>query len=178
MDEIDQPANMTESQLLSMIGSGSQGNQTDTYTWTHDFNGLTSGNHVATLVTYKPDGTYGIQRFPGLFTATIFGAGLGDINHDGHYTIADVEAFKTLYYSNNTQFAAAADFTADGLIDQRDVFLFGQKLMQVGADPATINDFNIFAATVPEPSSLMLFAGAAALGLRRRRLPATQSPCA
>lgn len=164
----DKPASLTDSQVIGLVGSGSQGNQIDTYTWTKDLTGLTSGNHVATVVTYKPDGNYNVQRFPGLFASTIFGAGLGDINHDGVYTIADVEAFKTLYYSLNSQFDAAGDFTADGLIDARDVSLFGQKLQQVGADTATINDFKAFADTVPEPTGTLFAIGAVAMFLRRR----------
>lgn len=165
----DQPASLTDAQILAKIGANTQANQIDTYLWTENATGLTSGNHVATVVTFKPDGNYNVQRFPGLFTSTIFGAGLGDINHDGKYDINDVEAFKQLYYSQNAQFDPAADFTGDGLIDQRDVFLFGQKLQQVGADPATMNDFNLFAASVPEPSALMLLVCAAALSLRRSR---------
>jgi hypothetical protein len=165
----DQPASLTDSQILAKIGANTQANQIDTYLWTENATGLTSGNHVATVVTFKPDGNYNVQRFAGLLTSTIFGAGLGDINHDGKYDISDVEAFKQLYYSLNTQFDPAADFTADGLIDQRDVWLFGQKLQQVGADAATMNDFNLFAASVPEPSGLMLLLCAAALSLRRSR---------
>ena len=165
----DKPAALTDSQILSLVGSGSQANQIDTFLWTKDTTGLTSGNHVATVVTYKPDGTFNVQRFAGLLTSTIFGAGLGDLNHDGQYNINDVEAFKTIYYSNNSQFDAAGDFTADGLIDRQDVSLFGQKLHQVNADTATINDFNAFAASIPEPSALMLFACAALMGLCRRR---------
>ena len=165
----DKPASLTDTQVLALVGSGSQSNQLDTYTWTKDMTALTSGNHVATVVTYKPDGNYNVQRFPGLFTSTIFGAGLGDINHDGGYTVADVEAFKLLFNSLNTQFNAAADFTADGLIDQLDVSLFGLKLHQVGADTATINDFNAFAATVPEPCGLLIVAGGMTIILRRKR---------
>jgi alpha-amylase len=168
---LDQPANLTESQLLALIGSNSQSNQTDTYTWTKDFNGLTSGNHVMTVITFKPDGNSNVQRFAGKFTSTIFGAGLGDINHDGSYTVADVEAFKNLYYSLNSKFDPAADFTADGLIDGQDVGLFGQKLRQVGADQATLNDYNAFASTVPEPTlGMLLSSGAVLLLCRRRRL--------
>ena len=165
----DKPASLTDAQMLALVGSGSQTNQLDTYTWTKDTTGLTSGNHVATVVTYKPDGNSNVQRFPGLLTATIFGAGLGDINHDGTYTVADVEAFKTLYNSLNTRFDAAADFTADGLIDRQDVSLFGLKLQQVGADTATINDFNAFAATVPEPCGLLMVVGGMTIILRRKR---------
>ncbi len=164
----DKPARLTDSQVIGLVGFGSQGDQVDTYTWTKDLTSLTSGNHVATVVTYKPDGNYNVQRFPGLFASTIFGAGLGDINHDGTYTIADVEAFKALFYSLNSQFDAAGDFTADGLIDARDVSLFGQKLQQVGADTATINDFKAFADTVPEPTGTLFAIGAVAMFLRRR----------
>lgn len=164
----DKPASLTDAQILSLVGSGSQASALDTFLWTKDISGLTSGNHVATVVTFKPDGTSNVQRFAGLFTSTIFGAGLGDINHDGAYTIGDVEAFKALYYSNNSQFDAAGDFTADGLINNADISLFGQKLQQAGANQAALSDFNAFAASVPEPASLAWVSLLAIAGLGRR----------
>jgi hypothetical protein len=39
-----------------------------------------------------------------------------------------------------------------------------------------MNDFNTFAATVPEPSGMLLVVCVATLGLYRRRLPAMKSP--
>jgi hypothetical protein len=130
---------------------------------------------VATVVTYKVDGNYNVQRFPGLYTSTIFGAGLGDINHDGHYNMADLLAFESLYRSGNTQFDPAADMNGDGLINKLDVTPFGQALAHGGADAATLAAFDAFAASVPEPSTFVLLglgvAGMAVKVLLRRRTP-------
>ncbi len=153
----DLPAALTDSQVLAMIGDSNQASQIDTNLWTANDTGLVNGNHVATVVTYKIDGNYNIQRFPGYFTSTIFGAGLGDINHDDHFDMSDLTAFESLFDSNNTQFDPAADMNGDGLINKFDVVGFGQALAAGGADGATLAAFNAFAATaVPEPSTLAL----------------------
>ena len=64
----DLPAALTDSQVLAMIGDSNQASQIDTNLWTANDSGLVNGNHVATVVTYKIDGNYNIQRFPGYYT--------------------------------------------------------------------------------------------------------------
>jgi alpha-amylase len=71
----DLPAGLTNAQILAMVGSGSQSSQIDRDLWAKNATGLTNGNHVATVVSYQVDGSANVQRFPGLFTSTIFGAG-------------------------------------------------------------------------------------------------------
>jgi hypothetical protein len=147
------------------------------------------------VVTFKPDGTYNIQRFAGLYTSTIFGAGLGDLNFDGQYNIADVQTMAQLLASNNSEFNPAADFLGTGVITPQDLIPFGQKLQQVGANSATMAAYqalydqyfgssissaalNTFAADTalsaqttptPEPSAAWLLLGGLPLLLLRRR---------
>jgi hypothetical protein len=120
----DLPANMTDAQILAQLSNNNQANQIDRNLFTADAYGLTSGNHVATVVTYDVSGDYSMQRIPGLYTSTIYGAGLGDLNFDGKYDSTDVQLFGNLLASNNTQFNPAADFNGDGIIDNSDLILF------------------------------------------------------
>jgi hypothetical protein len=134
----DLPAADTASQILGMLSASNQATQIDRNLFTADDTGMTSGNHVATVVTYDVSGDYGIQRFPGLYTSTIYGAGLGDLNFDGSYTSADVNDFNTVLTSGNTQFNPAADLNGDGVIDNADLVLLHDRLVAVGADSATM----------------------------------------
>jgi hypothetical protein len=155
-----------------MISGSTQSTNIDTDLWTKDLTGATDGNHVATVGTFEPDGNFNVQRFPGLFTSTIFGAGLGDLNFDGTFNSSDVSAFQILWNSNNTSFNPAADFNGDGIISEADVFAFGQKLLSSGASPATLADFNSFAASVtvvPEPTAGTIVTLCAAICLLPRR---------
>jgi hypothetical protein len=134
----DLPAADTNAQILGLLSPSNQANQIDRNLFTANVYGLTSGNHVATVVTYDVSGDYSIQRFPGLYTQTIYGAGLGDVNFDGQYTSADVTQFDTILTSNNTQFNSAADLNGDGVIDNTDLLLLYPRLQTVGASAATL----------------------------------------
>jgi hypothetical protein len=134
----DLPANLTNAQILSMISNANQANQIDRNLWTYNVTGLTNGNHVATVVSYQIDGNANVQRFPGLFTSTIFGAGLGDVNFDGQYNGTDITQFGQVLNSNNSQFNPAADLNGDGVIDNSDLLLLYPRLQSVGAGAATL----------------------------------------
>ena len=176
---------LTNTQILSMISSSNQATQTDTNQWTMEAQGLTSGNHVATVVTYKPDGTYNIQRFAGLYTSTIYGQGLGDLNFNGLYNVADVNTFAALLASNNTEFNPAADYLGTGVINTQDLILFGQTLRQENANSQTMTAYDnllqqytgttnlaalLATSSVPEPAAgVLLLAGLPLIFMRRRR---------
>ena len=180
----DLPAADTTSQILAMIGSSNQATQTNTSQWTIEAQGLTSGNHVATVVTYKPDGSYNIQRFSGLYTSTIYGQGLGDLNFNGLYNVADVNTFASLLASNNTEFNPAADYLGTGVINTQDLILFGQTLLQKNASSQTMAAYDnllqqytgttnlaalLAASPVPEPAAgFLLLAGLPLILMRRR----------
>ena len=134
----DLPAGLSTAQVLNLVSNSNQATQIDRNLWTIGDNGLTSGNHVATVVSYQIDGSANVQRFPGLFTSTIFGAGLGDLNFDGQYTSADITEFGQILNSNNSQFNPAADLNGDGVIDNSDLLLLYPRLQSVGASTATL----------------------------------------
>ena len=139
---LDLPAGLTDDQVTAMIGSGSLANQVDSDLFTKDFYGLTNGNHVVTVVTVKLDGHATVQRFPGFYTSTIFGAGLGDLNFDGRIDASDVDLFSQVLTSNNSQFNPAADGNADGRIDNSDLLLYYPILLQANVDQATLAAYN------------------------------------
>jgi len=135
---LDLPAALTDAQVLSMVGGASQGDRVDRDLWTKDFSGLTSGNHVLTTVSYEITGRASVQRFPGQFTSTIFGAGFGDLDFDGDYDPADVTLFRNVLESADTQFNPAADLNGDGRINNSDLIRLHDRLLAVGASPATL----------------------------------------
>jgi len=165
----DLPAADSTSQILAMIGNSNQATQTDVNQWQIEATGLTSGNHVATIVSYKPDGTFNIQRMAGLYVSSIYGQGLGDLLFNGQYDVADVNAFASLLASNNTEFNPAADYFGTGVITPQDLIPFGQTLLAHDASSATMAAYNqllgqygltgISSANIvstPEPGSLSL----------------------
>ncbi len=145
----DLPAAITEQQILDYVlngtpvpgfdlgNAGGQAAQIDRDQFVFGYTGLQHGNHVATTVTFEPTGTVSVQRLPGQFTESIIGAGLGDVTYDGQYNVDDVNTFRWLLEQDNTQFSPAADMNGDGLIHYADLVLFCQRLVDVGADPAT-----------------------------------------
>jgi glycosidase len=138
----DLPASLTNAQVLALVSGANQANQIDRNLWTFNLKGVTSGNHVATVVAYQLDGSASVQRFPGLFASTIFGAGLGDLNFDGQYTPADMTAFDQVLLSNNSQFNPAADLNGDGLVNNSDLLQLYSRLQTVGAGAATLLAYN------------------------------------
>jgi alpha-amylase len=142
---IDLPANLTNSQILAMIGSGSQADSYDRDEWKRGY-GVNYGNHVATVVTYEPTGNFNIQRFPGLFTATnSHGAGFGDMNFSNTYVAGDIRtnvgSVEDVLYSQNAKYSSAFDVNGDGLCDNRDLFLLGNELATHGASQAVLNSY-------------------------------------
>lgn len=142
---LDLPAGLTDEQVIAMaLGGQNDAGEYDRSQWIFGFSGVTSGNHVATVVTFEQtyDGTHGInvQRFPGLFTDTGVGVGFGDLNHNNSLEPTDLSGtggFEQILQSNNAQFDAAADVTGDGLVDNRDLFGLVAHLTAMGA-PASV----------------------------------------
>src|SRR5206468_3403122 len=114
------------------------------------FSGVSTGNHVATIVTYEPTGNFNIQRVPGLFTQTNIGGGFGDMNLDKQFTVSDIRcsggicnngSAEDILYSQNSKFKAAFDVNGDGLGDDRDLFALGDKLVAAGAGQDVLNSY-------------------------------------
>lgn len=136
---LDLGAALTDSQILSLIGGGSQGSQIDVNLFSKTFGNVGTGNHNIVYVTYEPSGRVAISRQSGVFIQTARGAGLGDTNFDGSFTGADVNgvgAFEQVANSRNTLFNAAADLNADGLVDNRDLIALPATYNNVGATAA------------------------------------------
>jgi alpha-amylase len=144
---LDLPANMTDAQVFALTQMG----QNDAGTYDRDsfvfgFNSVSTGNHVATVVTFEPTGNYNIQRFAGLFTDTNIGAGFGDLNNSGTFTTTDIlgignNSAEDILYSQNNKFRAAFDVTGDGLGDNRDLFALGNELVAAGASQAVLDAY-------------------------------------
>lgn len=108
--------------------------------------GTQHGNNAVTVVTYEETGNFNIQRFHGLFTETIVGAGLGDLNFDGVFDVNDVGnvagAFEEVLYSEDAIFNSAADTNADGLINAYDLLDLEDIYIAGGADAQTLSLWN------------------------------------
>jgi alpha-amylase len=143
---LDLPAATTDAQILNMVnqGQGAAG-QIDTNLWAYGFNGIQSGNHVVTIVSYRPTGAYNIQRIPGQYFATSIGAGLGDLNFDGQITSGDLAntagCFEQILYSQNTQFNPAADINGDGRINTYDLLGLQSVLMADGVSQSVLDTY-------------------------------------
>ena len=143
---LDLPAATTDAQILNMVnqGQGAAG-QIDTNLWAYGYNGLQSGNHAVTIVSYRPTGTYNIQRIPGQYFSTAIGAGLGDLNHDGHVDSADLAnvagAFEQVLYSQNALFNPAADINGDGKINTYDLLALQSVLEADGVAQSVMDTY-------------------------------------
>ena len=121
---LDLPFGYSDAQVMALIGAGNQPTQTDIDLWQKSFTGVTSGNHSVTIVSYKPDGTTGVQRIgtqqkPVLSTTTTTGSGIGDLNFDKTINASDINLLPSLVQSNGQQFNAAGDVNGDGFVDRR-----------------------------------------------------------
>jgi alpha-amylase len=146
---LDLPFGLTNAQVLADISTSNQATQEDTNLWQSVYSNLNSGNHTVTVVTYKPDGTYNIQRFTEnqysyLGVTNGNGVGLGDLNGNGVVDQNDISSFITVLESNNTQFNPGADINGDGSIDLADLFLLGPVLSAHNVSPATWTAYNNF----------------------------------
>ncbi|TWT31300.1 Alpha-amylase precursor [Posidoniimonas corsicana] len=139
---LDLPASLTDDQVLAMIGPGTATSYYDRDEWIRGYFGVPSGAHAVTIVTFEPTGNRSVQRFAGLVTDTDVGRGFGDLDHDNVYERADFDGpggFEEVLYSQNAQFNPAADVTADGLVDNRDLFALVDELAAPGGpSPAVL----------------------------------------
>jgi len=143
---LDEPASVSDAALILRAtgGEGSAG-RIDHDLFAYGFFGLTHGNHAAAVVTFERTGTVNVQRFGGLFTETVNGAGIGDLNFDGVLAANDMDGFgwgfEYVLYAQNGEFNPAADVNGDGRIDNLDLYALGGVLQAAGAPPAAIDAY-------------------------------------
>jgi hypothetical protein len=149
---IDLPASLSEAQILALVTGSNQAGYYDRDQFIRGYSGVSSGNHVVTVVSYEPTGNYNIQRFPGQFTDTNIGLGFGDLNSSGAFTVSDIRcssgsgacgnnSAEDILYSQNTKFRAAFDVNGDGLGDNRDLFALGDELVSGGAGQTVLDAY-------------------------------------
>jgi hypothetical protein len=139
---MDLGAALSDSQILSMLNSGSLTDQIDQDLFSKSVTGVTNGTHVMTVVTREITGNYSIIRATGLGVSGGNGLGFGDTNASGVVDSTDVSQFQTVLQSNDQQFNAGAEANTDGRINLADAFLLGPRLTQVGASNATVAAYN------------------------------------
>lgn len=146
---LDLPAGATDAEALALaLGGQGDAGEYDRDSFISGFFDVTSGNHTVTVVTFEStfDGVNGfnVQRFVGLSADTTIGAGIGDLDADGDFEVADLfgaGSFEQILYSDNQEFNAAADANADGLVDNRDLFALGGFLLDGGAPLAVLEEY-------------------------------------
>ncbi len=142
---LDLPANATEAEILNIDPGQNTTLKVDRDLFKRTYLNVKDGNHVVTLLTVEMNGTFNIQRFAGLNTAGANGAGIGDLNSDDAFSPDDLTlvpgGFEDILSSQNDKFHAAADANADGLVDNRDLFLLGDILTNAGAGQPTLDAF-------------------------------------
>ncbi len=129
------PAGLDDSEVLALVSGSTAAEQIDRDLFSFQAADVMSGNLVATVVTTEITGNRSIRRIPGLAAATSIGRGLGDLDFDGGFTAADVEAFETVVLSRDEQFNPAGDLDGDGLVNTADMLGLRGTLTAGGAGP-------------------------------------------
>jgi glycosidase len=144
---LDLAPNLTDSQILQMVGGGNSAGYYDRDSFIRGYTGVRTGNHVATVVTFEPTGNWNVQRFSGLLTQTGLGGGFGDLTGNALFTTNDLlgannGSFEQVLYSQGNLFNAAADLDGDGEVTNLDLFDLGPALTANGVSPAVQNAYD------------------------------------
>ncbi|HJN66343.1 MAG TPA: Ig-like domain-containing protein, partial [Pirellulales bacterium] len=143
------PVTMTDSEIMAMANAGGgSATRVDTSHFKSFISGLGSGNNVFTVVTFEQTGTSNIQRLTGNMIEGL-GAGLGDLNYNGVYDVNDVDTFSWFMGNEGSEFSPSGDLDGDGIINFIDYTLLGDRLVEVGADAATMAAYAALANTSP-----------------------------
>ncbi|HJN66047.1 MAG TPA: cadherin domain-containing protein, partial [Pirellulales bacterium] len=145
---LDLPASLTDAEVIALSGSAIDASAIDLNLFNAALSGIATGNHVYSVIATEESGNGSVTRYVGQ-SLSGSGAGLGDLTGDGLFTVDDVNDFATIYNSGNTQFHAAADHDGDGLVDEVDVTLFGDRLNAVGATNDVLSAYNLLFGEAP-----------------------------
>ena len=141
----DLPAGLSEAEILALDPFQAVTTRLDRDLFKREYVNVKDGNHVITILSIEPYGTYGIQRFAGFNTNIGNGGGFGDLDSDGVLEATDLtmvpNGFEDILYSQNDKFHAAADVTGDGRVDDLDLFALEASLIASGADVSTMNAY-------------------------------------
>ena len=127
-------AALTDAQVLALVSGSNKAEWIDSNLFGRIESNVGSGNHAITTVTYEPTGRVSVQRFPGRQIGTSRGLGLGDVNFDNGYGADDVTAFEAVLYSQDQQFNPASDLTADGRVNNLDLYALPGRYASVLAN--------------------------------------------
>lgn len=136
---LNQPASLTDAQVLALVGSGNRLNQIDRDLWSRSFTALPTGNYNLFTVAYEITGNVNIQRQTGHFLNTGRGLGLGDLDGNGVFNTLDLTGGPSSFegvMNNANRFAAPGDLNADGLTDTADLWLLGDVYATANATTA------------------------------------------
>lgn len=137
---LDLPAATSDSEILNLVDSSNSARKIDRDQFIYGFENLTSGNHVATVVSYERTGNVNVQRIPGLSISTVYGGGLGDLDFNGAWELADLNLFETLVLGEQSSFNPAADFDGNGLVDYIDLQRFSEFLVASEAQQELVTE--------------------------------------
>jgi len=131
----------TESEILAMVNQGNTASAVGGGQFKFGVNNVVIGNYAATIVMIEPTGNFTVRRFVGLSPDTGFGAGFGDTDRNGFIGPADMVGFEMVLSSQNNTFEPTADVNADGLVDNRDLFLLDTELLANGASQFALDEY-------------------------------------
>ena len=139
-------AEVSDEELLARALNGEGfGDVYDADSFNATFTNLPSGNHAVSVVTIEPSGNFSVERFAGLTLDGTRGIGVGDLDFNNAFTVADISGprgIEDALEDADETFNPAADANADGLTDVRDLLGLGQFLLDGGADSAVLDEYS------------------------------------
>ncbi len=135
----------TDADLIQQAQNGvNAGGYYDTNEWAFGYTNLPSGNHKLALVTFEETGNVNVQEFVGLVVEGDRGLGLGDLDWNNLFSVADITGPRGIENSlatAETFFNPAADFNADGQVDRVDLLAMEQVLIDEAVDMTVYDEY-------------------------------------
>ena len=136
---------VTDADLIQRAQNGqNSAGYYDTDHWVFGYTNLPSGNHKISVVTFEPTGNVNVQEFIGMEVEGDRGLGVGDLNWNNLFDVADITGPRGIENSlatAETFFNPAADFNADGQVDRVDLLAMEQVLIDEAVDMAVYDEY-------------------------------------